>query len=132
MLGYFYISAAVEKKPDKSLRRVVPLGEKVLLECPLGFNGNTNDNRAVFWLWNDAEIMLNDNVEVDAKKGSLLILKVGLANEGSYTCGVRGSGGGKDHVSSRLGETVIIDVRGKCQYFTVIYEYARHMYAGYY
>ncbi|OQR80277.1 hypothetical protein BIW11_05167, partial [Tropilaelaps mercedesae] len=100
-----------EKKSNITQRLVVPLGEKILLECPLGSDGRSHENRAVFWLWNDAEIMLNENVEVDAEKGSLLILRVGRANEGSYTCGVRGSGSEKNQASARRGETVYIDVR---------------------
>ncbi|OQR79387.1 hypothetical protein BIW11_05769 [Tropilaelaps mercedesae] len=117
--------ATAEKKSPKNLKanisgtRVVSLGEKVLLECPLDrphslkFRGFQSENESyrVFWLKNGAEVMLDDNVEIDSKQGSLLILRADSSNEGSYACGIKAGGSNKDHSTVRLGYKIDIHVR---------------------
>ncbi|XP_022688590.1 netrin receptor UNC5B-like, partial [Varroa jacobsoni] len=85
-------------------RRLVPLGDKVVLEC-LSSSAEAPEGRGLFWLHNGKEIMLDDNVDLDQDSGSLVILRATLANEGNYTCGVKTPKG-----ESRLGETASISV----------------------
>lgn len=121
------LGVPMEKKNSKGPKvsmpgtRVVSLGEKVLLECSLkrphsskyrGAQNNDEDYR-IFWLRNNAEVMLDDNVEINSEDGSLLILRADVSNEGSYACGIRASGGSKDHSAVRLGDAIAINVRGK-------------------
>ncbi|XP_028966580.1 netrin receptor UNC5C [Galendromus occidentalis] len=85
--------------------RLANLGEKVELECSLTTTRATrtkaddDDEGEVSWLLDGKHFMLDDNLEEEGNK--LLILRVKVKNEGTYSC----------KIGDKIGDPITIEVK---------------------